>query len=190
MKTTNLFAKLSGAIVVVGSAAFIGVPAIAQFSRFFYPPASYFSPLASPFQSEDNPNVAELLAMNDDFETVTSLLAKADLTETLEGEQVVTIFAPTDEAFESLPRATRKQLSQPENLTKILKYHVVEGEITDDDIKSQEVATLLGTSVKMVGLPSGESFKIKLNDANASEPLGASNGVVIPIDKVLLPPEL
>jgi uncharacterized surface protein with fasciclin (FAS1) repeats len=186
MKTTNLFAKLSGTIFVVGSAAFIGVPAIAQ---FFYPPASYFSPWANPFQSEDNPNVAELLAMNDDFETVSSLLAKANLTETLEGEQVVTIFAPTDEAFQALPRATRKQLSKPENLTKILKYHVVEGEITDDDIKSQEVATLLGTPVKMVFLPSGEKFTTKLNDATASEPLGASNGVVIPIDKVLLPPE-
>ncbi len=186
MKTANFFAKLSGTIFVVGSAAFIGVRAIAQ---FFYPPASYFSPWANPFQSEDNPNVAELLAENDDFETMTSLLAKADLTETLEGEQV-TIFAPTDEAFQSLPAATRKQLSKPENLTKILKYHVVEGQITDDDIKSQEVRTLLGTSVKMVFLPSGEKFTTKLNDdATASEPLGASNGVVIPIDKVLLPPE-
>lgn len=186
MKRMHLFAKLSGAIVAVGSAAFIGVPAIAQ---FYFPSASYFSPWASPYQSEDNPNVAELLEMNDDFETVTSLLAKADLTETLAGEQV-TIFAPTDEAFESLPKDTRKKLSKPENLTKILKYHVVEGQITDEDIKSQEVATLLGEPVKMVFLPSGENFTTKLNDATASEPLGASNGVVIPIDKVLLPPEL
>lgn len=184
MKTTNLLAKLSGTIAVASSAAFIGVPAIAQ---FYFPAASYFSPWASPYQSEDNPNVAELLAMNDDFKTLTSLLARADLTETLEQEQV-TIFAPTDEAFESLPIATQKKLSEPENLTKILKYHVVEGQITDADIKSQEVATLLGTPVKMVGLPVGENFKIKLNDATASEPLPASNGVVVPIDKVLLPP--
>lgn len=187
MKTKNLFTKLSGAILLVTSAAFIGVPAIAQ---FYFPSASIFSPWANPYQSEDNPNVADLLAMNDDFETVTSLLAKADLTETLAGEQVVTIFAPTDEAFDSLPAATRKQLSQPGNLTKILKYHVVEGQITDKDIKSQQVATLLGTPVKMVFLPSGDKFTTKLNDATASEPLGASNGVVIPIDKVLLPPEL
>ncbi|MBE9169196.1 fasciclin domain-containing protein [Pleurocapsales cyanobacterium LEGE 06147] len=185
MKTTNLFTRLSGAIAVVSSAAFIGVPALAQ---FYFPSASYFSPWASPYQSEDNPNVAELLEMNDDFETVTSLLARADLTEALKQEQV-TIFAPTDKAFESLPRATRQQLSEPENLTKILKYHVVEGTITDADIKSQEVATLLGTPVRMVFLPSGENFTTKLNNANASEPLPASNGVVIPIDKVLLPPE-
>jgi Skp family chaperone for outer membrane proteins len=112
MKTMNLFTRLSGAIVVASSAAFMSFPVIAQ---FYFPSASYFSPWASPYQSEDNPNVAELLEMNDDFETVTSLLAKADLAETLAGEQV-TIFAPTDEAFESLPKATQQQLSQPENL--------------------------------------------------------------------------
>jgi uncharacterized surface protein with fasciclin (FAS1) repeats len=190
MKTKYSLKNLTGVIALTGGIALIGIPTLAQSFQPFFFPSAYFYRSAFPYESEDNPNVAELLTMNDDFEIISFLLENANLTGTLNKRaKEVTFFAPTDEAFRALPIETRQKLSNPENLAQLLKYHVVEGKITDENIKTQKVATLLGTSVKIVGVPTeNKQFKVKLNEATASEPLPAVNGVVIPIDRVLLPP--
>jgi uncharacterized surface protein with fasciclin (FAS1) repeats len=65
------------------------------------------------------------------------------------------------------------------------------GNIGEDDIKRQAVATVLKqNAVEITGVPVGNKVGVKLNNAMASEPLAASNGVIIPIDRVLIPPSL
>ena len=61
----------------------------------------------------------------------------AGLLETLRGPGPYTVFAPTDEEFRKIPRATLLSLLEPRNraaLTKILTYHVVPGRLAAADV--------------------------------------------------------
>src|SRR6266487_6457866 len=70
-------------------------------------------------------------AMNSkDHTTLVAAVKAAGLVETLQGAGPFTVFAPTNEAFNMLPKGTVENLLKPENkdkLTKILTYHVVAG---------------------------------------------------------------
>ena len=188
MKPQNLLAKIAGSLTLSIGLLWLVNPARAQIKQFYYFPSSFFNPVANFYQSEDNPNVIEILAMHDDFEIVTFLLRNTSDIASLEQEKV-TFLAPTDKAFQALPSKIRAKLSQPENLNKLLMYHTITREIQEQDIKSRHIDTLLGSSVAITGFPVGNKYGVKLNDATASDPLPASNGVIVPIDRVLIPPE-
>jgi uncharacterized surface protein with fasciclin (FAS1) repeats len=122
------------------------------------------------------------------FSTLAAALQAGDLVETLKSDGPFTVFAPTDAAFAELPDGTIEMLLLPENkdkLVAILTYHVVPG-----NVSSAEVVGL--TSAKTVN---GESVAIRvdngsvfINDARVEgADVGASNGVIHVIDKVLLP---
>ena len=185
MKWRNLLPQITVGLTFGMSLLWLNNPIKAQ---EFYPfPASFFNPAAGFYQSEDDPDVLGMLAMNDDFEIVTFLL-KNDPTLTDLKQDKVTFLAPTDKAFQALPSDVRAKLLQPENLSKLLKYHTITQAIEDEDIKRGRVDTLLGNSVAISGFPVDNKFGVKLNDAIASDALAAKNGVVVPIDRVLIPP--
>lgn len=126
----------------------------------------------------------------DDFNTLAAALEAADLITALQGEGPYTVFAPTDAAFAALPEGTLDSLLLPENkeqLTAILLYHVVPGQIMSEDISgTASPETLEGDSVKVVSSSTG----VTVNGANVvSADVSASNGVIHVIDAVILPPE-
>ena len=62
--------------------------------------------------------------------TLVDFVVKAGLAETLSGDGPFTVFAPTNEAFERLPKSTVEALTaNPELLKKVLLYHVVPSEL-------------------------------------------------------------
>ncbi len=132
--------------------------------------------------------IADIAAGNDDFEILAAALEAADLVEVLSDENLsVTVFAPTDEAFEALPEGALDALLLPENrdqLVEILTYHVVEGEVRSGDLTSGEVDTLAGSPLAVtVG-----DQAVTVNQANVvATDIEASNGVIHVIDAVLLP---
>ena len=68
-----------------------------------------------------------------DHTTLVAAVKAAGLVDTLKGPGPFTVFAPTNAAFEALPKGTVEALLKPENkttLTKILTYHVVPGRWT------------------------------------------------------------
>lgn len=72
-----------------------------------------------------------------DHTTLVAAVKAAGLVETLKGEGPFTVFAPTNEAFDKLPKGTVETLLKPENkamLTKILTYHVVPGRLSAADL--------------------------------------------------------
>lgn len=73
-------------------------------------------------------------AMNSkDHTTLVAAVKAAGLVKTLEGPGPFTVFAPTNAAFDKLPKGTVQTLLKPENkamLAKILTYHVVPGKLT------------------------------------------------------------
>jgi len=121
------------------------------------------------------------------FKTLAAALKAAGLVEALQGPGPFTVFAPTDEAFAKLPAGTVETLLKPENrdqLVAVLKYHVVAGKVTSDQVvKLKEAATLGGQTVK-IDATSG----VKINDASVVKAdVPATNGVIHVIDRVLLP---
>ena len=123
------------------------------------------------------------------FETLAAALNAAGLVETLKGPGPFTVFAPTDEAFAKLPAGTVENLLKPENkdqLTAILTYHVVPGEVMAADVvKLKEAKTVNG---KMLGVKANADG-VMVNDAKVTATdIEASNGVIHVIDTVILPP--
>ena len=122
------------------------------------------------------------------FGTLLAAVDAAGLTEVLAGDGPFTVFAPTDAAFEQLPDGTVKSLLEPENrqqLTDILKYHVLSGRIySQQAAQAREATTLLGRSIEVSVLADG----LKVNEARVVQPdIETANGVVHIIDSVLLP---
>ncbi|PSN10883.1 fasciclin [filamentous cyanobacterium CCT1] len=140
-------------------------------------------PMATTEQS-----IAEIAAGDENFEILTAAIEAAGLTEALSNADLsVTVFAPTDEAFEALPEGTLDTLLLPENrdqLAQILSYHVLDGEVLSTDLASGEVDTLAGAPIMvMVG-----EEAVTVNEATVvATDIEASNGVIHVIDSVLLP---
>jgi uncharacterized surface protein with fasciclin (FAS1) repeats len=135
-----------------------------------------------------DPDIVETAMAAGDFDTLTAALASAGLVDTLKGDGPFTVFAPTDAAFEKLPAGTVENLLKPENkdqLTKILTYHVVAGNVPASEARKLDSAkTLEGSSFRI------RSSHGKLSVDNATvvkADIGARNGVIHVIDTVLIP---
>jgi uncharacterized surface protein with fasciclin (FAS1) repeats len=123
------------------------------------------------------------------FKTLAALLDTAGLTEVLKGQGPYTIFAPTDDAFAQVsPDSLAALKNDPKKLEALLKYHVVEG-----TVKSSDMATLTETKT-LEGAPISitvDDNATTVNGAKITKPdVESSNGVIHPIDKVLVPPDV
>ncbi|MET0339989.1 MAG: fasciclin domain-containing protein [Polyangiales bacterium] len=120
------------------------------------------------------------------FTTLAKALTDAKLVETLQGAGPFTVFAPTDDAFKALGQETLSKLT-PEQLTTILKYHVIAADVPSSAIKAGPVKTVSGLSAFVAV----DGKTVKVNDATVTTAdVKGSNGVIHVIDKVLLPPNL
>jgi uncharacterized surface protein with fasciclin (FAS1) repeats len=130
-----------------------------------------------------------------DFGTLVAAVQAAGLEETLRGEGPFTVFAPSDAAFQALPAGTVDTLlADPQgDLTDILTYHVVEGEVLAEDVVAldgQEVTTVNGATFTV---EAGDDGSVTLRDAAGNDvgvtqtDIETSNGVIHVIDTVLIP---
>jgi transforming growth factor-beta-induced protein len=133
------------------------------------------------------PSVVNIAIDNANFSTLVSAVVKAGLVETLSGEGPFTVFAPTNDAFETLFAAlgiSGIDDLTAEQLIPILTYHVVSGNVLSTDLSSGTVPTLSDGKQLTVDLSSG----VKINDSQVlAADIQGANGVVHVIDKVLLP---
>ena len=110
--------------------------------------------------------------------------------ETLKGEGPFTVFAPTDEAFAKLPKATLEELLKPENKAKladILTYHVVSGKVMAKTAVTLDKATAVNKKdIKLAVV--GEALTLNGSAKVATADIDCSNGVIHVIDTVILPP--
>lgn len=145
-------------------------------------------------------NIVENAVNSKDHTTLVAAVKAAGLVETLQSKGPFTVFAPTNAAFDKLPKGTVETLLKPENLKTlqtILTYHVVAGKMNAVDIakaikKGNGKATLKTVSggsltawMKGKNLyitdENGKSAKITIADVNQS------NGVIHVIDAVVTP---
>lgn len=149
-----------------------------------------------PVQPTPEPEMEELAEMNivetaiaaGNFTTLVAAVEAAGLVDALSGEGPFTVFAPTDEAFAALPAGTVEALlADPSgDLTQILLYHVVPGQVMAADVADGlEAETLQGSTVSFMVMADG----VMINEANIiATDIEASNGVIHVIDVVILPP--
>ncbi len=147
-----------------------------------------------------NKNIIENAVNSKDHTTLVAAVKAADLVETLKGKGPFTVFAPTNEAFDKLPKGTVETLLKPENkkaLQNVLTYHVVAGKWNAASIAKAIKAGKGKATIKAVNGgtltawmdgkdlyisdESGNKAKVTIADVNQS------NGVIHVIDTVLLP---
>lgn len=118
------------------------------------------------------------------FSTLVTAVKAAGLVETLKGAGPFTVFAPTDEAFAKVPKATLEGLlADKAALAKVLTYHVVSGKVMAADVKAGHVKTVQGTDLAMA-----TEGGVTVNGAKVvAADVAASNGVIHAIDTVLMP---
>ena len=145
-------------------------------------------------------SIAAVAGKNAELSTLLSAVKAAELDKMLSEPGSYTVFAPTNNAFQKLPKnLSIAELAKPENkelLTNILQYHVVSGEITSDKL----VEAIKGANGKytfntvtgneLTASLKGDQIIIKDEKGNKSQVvLGnvkASNGIVHVIDGVLM----
>lgn len=124
-------------------------------------------------------------AIDSGFVTLATALTAADLLETLQGEGPYTVFAPTDDAFAAVNQTwLTTLLDDPENLTKVLTYHVLSGKFISTDLSNTSVETLEGTNITIKVELSG----VYIDDIMVTTAdIECSNGVIHVIGSVLIP---
>lgn len=149
-------------------------------------PATRAAPAATPHSGND---IVDVVKADRQFSTFAKIVEAAGLTAELEGAEPMTVFAPTDAAFQALPAGTLDTLLKPENraqLVAFVNYHVVPAAATSQQLNGR---TVRATAVNGQQLTIDARSGVKVNDATVVRAdLKASNGVVHGVDKVLTPP--
>ena len=130
-------------------------------------------------------NIVETAKEAGNFETLLKACEAAGLVETLSGKGPFTVFAPTDEAFAAVPKATLDALlADKEKLKGVLTYHVVPGKVMAADVTKLKTAkTVQGSDVRI-----DTTAGVKVNEAKVIKTdLETANGVIHVIDKVIMP---
>ena len=131
-------------------------------------------------------SVADTLATQADLSTLSSLVVKAGLTDTLKGAGPFTVFAPSNAAFAKVPAKTLDDLGKdPEKLKAVLTYHVVTGKVMAADVKNGNAKSVNGANLALS--KSGDFVTVEDAVVQRAD-LAATNGVVHVVDNVLLPP--
>lgn len=145
-------------------------------------------------------NIVENAVNSKDHTTLVAAVKAAGLVETLMSAGPFTVFAPTNAAFDMLPKGTVETLVKPENkatLTGILTYHVVAGKMSAGDIAKKakknngtlELTTVAGGKIWL--MEKDGKWIIKDEKGGMAQITIAdvfqSNGVIHVIDHVLMP---
>jgi transforming growth factor-beta-induced protein len=132
-------------------------------------------------------NIVETAQEDGRFTTLVGLIQDADLADALSSDEL-TVFAPTDAAFEELFEVVDPSTLTTEDIAAILTYHVTEGAIASGDLQAQQDVEMLNGELTLVqssaaGVVVNGSSNVVVADVEAT------NGVIHAVDEVLLPEE-
>ena len=150
---------------------------------------------AAPAVKKDTPpppldpnNIVSIAAGSKDHTTLVTALKAADYVRSVANPGPLTVFAPTNAAFDKLPAGTVEGLLKPEkqsDLKEIIKYHATTSVYDQAALKDGMQLAMANGKKVTIRVKDG---KVTVNDANVVASIRASNGIVHIIDAVLLPP--
>lgn len=144
-------------------------------------------------EKEMEKDIVAVASETESLSTLVTAVQAADLVETLQGEGPFTVFAPTNDAFATLPEGTLDSLLEEENkaqLAGILTYHVVAGSVMSSDLSDGQVITTVQGETLTVSIRDGMVYIVDAQGGEAmvtTADVNAENGVVHVIDSVLMP---
>lgn len=137
--------------------------------------------------TESQPNVVGVAVGSPDHTTLVTAVTTAELVDALSNAGPFTVFAPTNAAFDALPAGTVDGLlkaDKRDDLINILEYHVALGVFKTEDMRDGQVQGVVNGGNVTFHVKDGKAM---VNDANIVASVPAANGLVLVIDKVLLP---
>lgn len=153
---------------------------------FIYPLAGESNETSS--KIEHPKTVLDEVLANPSLSTFSRVIVKTNIVDILESKGPFTLFAPSNDAFAKLSPETLGDWLKPSNkekLTAILKYHIVFGKMTLEEMKKNKgLMTLEGQHVSI----KVDNNKVTVNNATVvGSNLEYPNGIVYIIDQVLIP---
>jgi uncharacterized surface protein with fasciclin (FAS1) repeats len=180
-------------LIATAALAFAASAAAAQTPAMQSPaaPAEAAAPAAAAPSMAIAPHgdIAETLKASGQFTILVKALDATGLTPVLKSAGPLTLLAPTDAAFQSLPAGELDDLMKPDNAAKLqgmLTYHVINAAVPPAKITGSKgpIATVAGPTVQI----DGTAAPIKVNDATVLGQASVSNGQIYAVDKVLMAP--
>ncbi len=134
-------------------------------------------------------NIAQLVSDDPQFSTLLDAVTVAGLDGLLASDDVFTVFAPTNDAFDALGLESLNALTaDPDALRDVLLNHIIEGTAIDSIAAIAADGTALTSAAGQPLVVTLEGDDLKINDASVIQAdLAATNGIVHAIDAVLVP---
>ena len=183
-------------LVLCLSVVSVGVTISSEiFAQTTYPRYGLFQPYTKtryPYRQQKDENIESALRNNPKFKNFFNALEKAGMLDELkkscpQAGACFTIFAPNNDAFNNANESVFEKYYKPKTSDKVLKYHLVKGIITEEEVESASKITMQGSPIKITKTSSQGVYK--LGNANAKyPPIRTGNGVIIEIDKLITPP--
>ncbi len=136
------------------------------------------------------PTVVGVAVGSPDHTTLVAAVQHIKYEDVLSNAGPFTVYAPTDAAFNALPAGTLDELLKPENKEKlqdILEYHVALGVFQPEKMTNGRKINM--ANLKDTQFAVAEDGTVTINGAKILGTAAAANGLVVVIDKVLLPPQ-
>ncbi|MEU8705672.1 fasciclin domain-containing protein [Streptomyces sp. NPDC048565] len=130
--------------------------------------------------------VATAASNNPALSTLVTAVKQADLVDTLNSAENITVFAPTNDAFAKIPKADLdKLLADKAELSKVLTSHVVGEKLTPKQLEKGSFDTLAKTKLTT----SGAKTSYTVNDSSkvVCGNVPTANATVYIVDTVLMP---
>lgn len=136
-----------------------------------------------------NPNIVQVAVGSKDHTTLVTAVKAAGLVDALSNAGPFTVFAPTNEAFEKLPKGTVEGLLKEDklqDLKNILEYHTYVGSLKVDYMQDGQSFEQVNGQTITITKKDGKTYVNGTAEIVATIP--TSNGIIHVINQVLLPP--
>lgn len=183
-------AKATAAALVAVPLALGGVASPSRAQDASPSPSGAFGPGCSALSQKADTakdKVVEAAAAFPGLSQLVSAAVRAKLNDTLDGKPDITVFAPNDEAFQKVTVSqVASLLSNEGQLKKVLTYHVVDKQITPNELPNGSFTTVEGSKLTTSG--SGTNFRVNGKANIVCGNIKAANATIYVIDTVLQPP--
>ncbi len=138
----------------------------------------------------DYPTLFDALAADPQFSSFALLVSESEISDELSTESAapVTVFAPSNDAFEEVaPDMLAILRSEPSVRDRVLRSHMVSGNLAPTDLVTGSLTALDGTELEVIN----EGGLITVGGATVTGgPFTATNGAVYSINQVLVPDDV
>ncbi|XP_076321116.1 transforming growth factor-beta-induced protein ig-h3-like [Tachypleus tridentatus] len=135
-------------------------------------------------------SVLYLAARSDNLKTFSTLARSTDMAQELVRPNItITIFAPSDKAFEALPEERRQRLQEnTDEARRLLEYHIIQGKVKSDTFSDNQKVETTGRKNQLRLKVYRKALGVESAMITKADKEG-QNGIIHIIDKVLIPPE-